>query len=72
MRGSEKLIAGEPHLAEHMHGAGGLGGVTLPATDKMPIIENNFKAIRDHIMNCSSKVIWANTGALTNLCVLFR
>ena len=37
VRGSEKLVAGEIHLAEHMHGAGGLGGVTIPASDKKPI-----------------------------------
>jgi inosine-uridine nucleoside N-ribohydrolase len=24
------------------------------------------------ILNCPDKVIWANTGALTNLCFLFR
>lgn len=27
VRGSEKLVHGEQHLAEHMHGSGGLGGV---------------------------------------------
>lgn len=37
VRGSEKLIAGEIHLAEHMHGAGGLGGVVLPASDCKPV-----------------------------------
>lgn len=55
-----------------MHGSGGLGGVTIPSSNKAPIIENNFKTIKDHIMSCPSKVVWANTGALTNLCFLFR
>lgn len=27
VRGSDKLVMGKPHLASHMHGKGGLGGV---------------------------------------------
>jgi inosine-uridine nucleoside N-ribohydrolase len=55
-----------------MHGAGGLGGIIIPSSDKKAITENHFQVIRDHIMNCPEKVYWANTGALTNLCFLFR
>lgn len=35
-----------------MHGSGGLGGVTIPASDKKPISEYNFKYIRNAIMEC--------------------
>lgn len=55
-----------------MHGSGGLGGVTIPASDKKAITDNHFQVIRDHIMKCSEKVYWANTGALTNLSFLLR
>ena len=50
VRGSDQLVKGEPHLAEYMHGAGGLGGVVIPASDKQAINQNKFKAIRDAIM----------------------
>ena len=42
IRGSEVLVGGVPHLAEHMHGQGGLGGVLLPPTPNKAIIENPF------------------------------
>lgn len=63
---------GKPHLASHMHGSGGLGGVQIPASDKNPITENSFLYIRDALMKSTDKVIWANTGAFTNLCFLFK
>ena len=50
VRGSEKFVAVEINLAEHMHGAGGRGGVTIPTSDKKPITSNYFQAIRDHII----------------------
>lgn len=59
-------------FAEHIHGEGGLGGVKLPKSDKEAIQENNFQEIRNRIMAQDSKIVWANTGSLTNLCFLFR
>ena len=47
VKGSNMLIAGEPALAEYVHGAGGLGGVLIPRSDKEAITENNFQTIRD-------------------------
>lgn len=35
-----------------MHGSGGLGGVTIPSSDKKAISEDNFKYIRNAIMAC--------------------
>lgn len=55
-----------------MHGSGGLGGVQIPQSPKRAITQNNFKVIRDFLLGCPEKLIWANTGALTNLCLLFR
>ena len=72
VRGSEVLIAGEVHLAEHMHGSGGLGGVEIPSSDKEAVSENPFERIRDRVMGQEGKIVWANTGATTNLCWLFR
>ena len=59
-------------LAEHLHGSNGLGGVDIPASDQKSISENNFGFIRQKLVETEGKVVWANTGALTNLCLLFR
>ena len=72
MSGSEKLIHGEMVLAEHLHGSNGLGGVDIPESDQKPISEDNFAFIREKIMEVEGKIVWANTGSLTNLCLLFR
>jgi inosine-uridine nucleoside N-ribohydrolase len=72
VRGSEELIHGTPKYAEDFHGADGLGGVKIPESTKQAITENRFEKIRDIIMNSSEKVVWANFGALTNLCFLLR
>lgn len=37
VQGSSVLVHGEPHLAEHMHAPGGLGGVKIEDSDKKPI-----------------------------------
>lgn len=54
-----------------MHGQNGLGGVSIPPSSKTAVSENNFSTIRDMIMKVNGKIIWANTGAFTNLCKLF-
>lgn len=72
IRGSEVLIGGVPHLAEHMHGQGGLGGVKLPLSPKQAITLNPFEVMRDMIMKQEGQIVWANTGATTNICWLFR
>lgn len=72
MKGSDKLVYGESKYAEEIHGEGGLGGVVIPASSKSAVEENNFKTIRDTILASKDKVTWANTGALTNLCMLLE
>ena len=72
VKGSSELIFGKMQLAEHMHGSNGLGGVDLPPSTEKPIDSDNFEYIYNKIMEQKGKIIWANTGALTNLCFLFR
>ena len=72
VKGSSELIFGKMQLAEHMHGSNGLGGVDLPPSTEKPIDSDNFEYIYNKIMSEKEKIVWANTGALTNLCILFR
>ena len=53
-----------------MHGSNGLGGVQLPKSPKSAISEHNFQNIYTRITENPSPVVWANTGSLTNLCIL--
>lgn len=68
--GSNLLIKGELKLAEHMHGSNGLGGVQLPKSPVEAVRENAFEKIYERIMGHEGKITWANTGSLTNLCLL--
>lgn len=68
--GSNQLIKGEMNLAEHMHGSNGLGGVELPTSPVKAEREQSFEKIFSRIKSQNGKIIWANTGSLTNLCIL--
>ena len=68
--GSNRLIKGEMVLAEHMHGGNGLGGVELPVSPAKAISDLSFEKIYHRIHEHSGKIIWLNTGSLTNLCIL--
>ena len=68
--GSNSLIKGEMKLAEHMHGSNGLGGVLLPKSSEKAVTERSFEKIFQRIMDHPGKIIWTNTGSMTNLCIL--
>lgn len=68
--GSNLLLKGEMKLAEHMHGSNGLGGVKLPTSPQRAITEQVFEKIYHKIKGNPGQIIWANTGSLTNLCIL--
>jgi inosine-uridine nucleoside N-ribohydrolase len=72
IKGSSELIYGKSHLAEFMHGTNGLGDVELPHSPEKAIVENNFETIYKMVMTQPHQITWANTGALTNLCLLLR
>lgn len=57
-------------LAEHMHGGNGLGNVQLPPSPEKAVTEHSFEHIYQRIIKHEGKIIWANTGSLTNLCIL--
>lgn len=57
-------------LAEHMHGSNGLGGVVIPTSPVEANRVNSFEKIYHRINNHEGQVVWANTGSLTNLCIL--
>jgi inosine-uridine nucleoside N-ribohydrolase len=58
------------NLAEHVHGSNGLGGVELPASPSHPVTETPFEQIYSRIKGHPGQLAWANTGSLTNLCIL--
>lgn len=68
--GSNSLIKGEMKLAEHMHGSNGLGGVHLPKSPEKANFERSFEKIYARIVHHDGKIIWVNTGSLTNICIL--
>ena len=72
VKGSNQLVKGEMDLATHMHGSDGLGGVEIPHSPEKPIEEKSFEFIHKMIMSQPDKIIWANTGSLTNFCLFLR
>ena len=58
--------------ADNVHGSNGLGGVNIQESTQKAISDFSMKTIVSMISECSEKVIWANTGSLTNLCILLR
>lgn len=68
--GSNLLLKGEMKLAEHVHGSNGLGGVKLPTSPNKAITEQVFEKIYYRIKGHPTQIIWANTGSLTNICIL--
>lgn len=68
--GSNQILKGEMVLAEHMHGGNGLGGVNLPQSPKTATTEHSFEHIYRRIKEHQGKVIWANTGSLTNFTIM--
>jgi inosine-uridine nucleoside N-ribohydrolase len=59
-------------MATHMHGSDGLGGVEIPRSPESAITEKGFEFIHKIIMSQPGQITWANTGSLTNLCLILR
>jgi inosine-uridine nucleoside N-ribohydrolase len=68
--GSDQLINGTMRLGEDVHGENGLGGVQLKKSPRPAISENGLQRTYEKIMQQDGQVIWANTGSLTNICIL--
>lgn len=70
--GSNQLIKGEMSLGTHIHGHDGLGGVEIPKSPESAITDKGFEFIHKIIMAQPGQITWANTGSLTNLCLILR
>lgn len=68
--GSNQLINGKMRLGEDVHGENGLGGVELKVSPQKAITENGLQRAYERIMQEDGQIIWANTGSLTNLCII--
>lgn len=69
VRGSAGPLLGEPHFAEHVHGASGLDGPELPAV-KRPAADGDASSFL--IDECGPDTWVIATGPLTNLALAIR
>lgn len=72
--GAEKAMVYEPHLAEHVHGAGGIGGYQFPFADTKEALSPlaAWDLTYQLIMKCQEKVTLCYMGPLTTAAILLQ
>ncbi|MDZ8201193.1 nucleoside hydrolase [Microbacterium sp. SSW1-59] len=70
--GAEGPLVGRPRDASHIHGANGLGDITLPAHGRAPVAVHAVELLRQTLEESSEPLTIIALAPLTNIALLLR